>query len=139
MTSVLHVLQTADSSSVNFAQDLSANAFLARLAPGHQAPGSRQNADPKAAEHARNLRVSDIDAATGTRNPLQIGNWRRVTRAVLQVHPQNLAALFFGRLEVRDVALFLQDAGHLDLELGMRNVHLLVPRLDGIANAGQKI
>src|ERR1039457_1907635 len=121
---------------VDLAKPFAAHAFLARLAPGHYASGRGQDADPQTAENTRNLGVSDIHAATRTRNPLQVRNRRRVVGAVLQVHPQNLAAFFFGRFEVRDVALFLQDAGHLDLKLGMRNVHLLVPCLDGIANAG---
>src|SRR5271169_6089064 len=99
-----------DGCLVNLAQYLATHAFLARLASGHYAPGSRQNADPQSAKDARNLRMSDIDAATRTRNPLQVGNRRRVVGTVLQVHPQYFAALFFGRLKVRDVALFLQDA-----------------------------
>src|SRR5271165_2425029 len=129
----------ADSYLVNLAEDLAADAFLARLASGHHALGRGQNADPQAAEHARNLGMPDIHAATGPRDALQVRDGRRIVGAVFQVHAQDPAALFLGRLEVRDVALFLQNAGHLDLELGVGNVHLLVARLDGVTNTRQKI
>ncbi len=42
-------------------------------------------------------------------------------------------------LVVRDVALFLEDAGDFGLQLGGRNIQLLVTRTDRIANAGQKV
>jgi len=45
-------------------------------------------------------------------NPLQVGDHRLVVIAVLQVHAQT-CGLFFRRLEVRDIALFFQDAGNL--------------------------
>jgi hypothetical protein len=37
-----------------------------------------------------------------------------------------------GGLEVRDVALFLQNAGNLQLQPGGWNIHLLVPRLSAL-------
>ncbi len=48
-------------------------------------------------------------------------------------------ALFFRRLEVRDIALFLQDAGNLRLQLGNWYVHLLVPCADRVADARQHV
>src|SRR5271165_62085 len=119
---------------VNLAQDLAAHAFLARLASGHHALGRSQNVDAQPAKHAGNVRVPDVHAAAGARDPLQVRNGRRIIGAVLQIHAQDLAALFFGRLEVRNIALLLQNAGHLDLELRVGNVHFLLARLDGVTN-----
>src|SRR5208337_134736 len=59
--------------------------------------------------------------------------------AVLQIHAQDLVALFFRRLEVRDIALFLQNAGNLRLQLGNWNIHFLVPRADRVADARQHV
>src|SRR5208283_1466856 len=57
---------------VNLTQDLAANAFLARLPPGHHALGRGQNVDPQTTKHTRNIGVPDIHAAAGTRYPLQV-------------------------------------------------------------------
>src|SRR5271169_1914030 len=124
---------------INFAKYFAAKAFLARLPARHDALGCGEDADPQASQHARNLFVANIHAATRARYALELRNRRCVVRAVLQVHAQYLATLFFRRLEVRDVAFVLQNAGHLQLQLGKWNVHLLVPCVDGVANAGQKI
>jgi hypothetical protein len=48
-------------------------------------------------------------------------------------------ALFFGRLEVGDVAFFFQDAGNLRLELGGGDIDFLVPRVQRIAQPRQHI
>ena len=42
-------------------------------------------------------------------------------------------------LVVGDVALFLQNAGNLQLQLGGRNIHFLVPCVDRVANARQHV
>src|SRR5271165_88424 len=55
---------------VNLAEDLSAHAFLARLASSHHTLGRGQNADPQSTEHARNLGVPHVNAAPGPRDPL---------------------------------------------------------------------
>src|SRR5580704_9918351 len=60
-------------------------------------------------------------------------------RAVLQIYPDDLVALFFSGLEIRDVTFFLQDSGNLHLQPGSRNVHLLVPRLQRVAHPRQHI
>ena len=85
------------------------------------------------------LIAAKVHAATGTRNALQVADDSLVVGAVLQVHAQHLQAVLFGRLVVGDVALFLQDAGDLGLQLGGGHVKLLVARADGVADARQKV
>src|SRR5271165_5124591 len=123
----------------DFAEDLAAEAFAARLAPGHHATGRGENADAKSALHALDLIAADVDAAAGTGNAGKVADGGFIVRAILEVHAKNRAAIFFHRLVVRDVALFLQDAGDLGLQLGGRNIQLLVTRANRVANAGQKI
>src|SRR5215469_8625046 len=82
-------------SLVNLAQQLAAHAFLARLTAGHYAPRSGEDVDPHPAEHAWNLAAAHIDTASGTRHALGFRDGRLVIRAILQVNPDNLVALFF--------------------------------------------
>src|SRR5206468_3723679 len=70
----------------------------------------------------------------------QPGQHRRlVVVAVLQIDPQDLMAVVFGGLKVGDVALFLQNTGNLQLQLGSGNIHFLVPGADRIANTRQHV
>src|SRR5262249_51752975 len=52
---------------------------------------------------------------------------------------QDLVAVLFRRLEVRDVALLFQDAGNLQLQLGSRYIHFLVARLNGVSDSRQHV
>src|SRR6185312_2882207 len=114
------------------------NAFAARLAAGHHTLGRGQYGDAKAALHALDVVAAHVNAATGTRNARQItdGSFRA---AVLEVHAQHQPAILVLRFIVRDVALLLEDAGDLGLELRCRNIELLMTRPDGIPDARQKI
>src|SRR5690348_7130127 len=118
----------------NLAQDFPAQAFLARLASGHNPAGGGQDVDAHTAEYARNLAAPHVHPAPRLRHARQVGDGGFITVAVLQINPQNLVALLLHRLEVGDVALFLENAGDLQLQLGGGHVHFLVPRADGVAN-----
>ena len=74
-----------------------------------------------------------------TRNALQIANHSLVVRTVLQVHAQHLLPIFLGSLVVGDVALFLQNAGNLGLQLRSRSVQLLVAGTVRVADTCKKI
>ena len=50
----------------------------------------------------------------------------------LRYRRMDLLRALFGQLEVDDVALFLQDSRDFHLQLGRRDVHLLVPRLEAL-------
>src|SRR5512146_2136820 len=112
----------------DLAQDFAAHAFLARLAPGHDAARSGQDVDAHAAQHARNLAAPHVHPATGLGNPRQIGDGGFVVVAVLQINPQHLVAFLLHRFEVGDIALFLENAGNLQLQLGGGHIHFLVAR-----------
>src|SRR5208283_783662 len=121
------------------AQQFAAQAFAARLASGHHAFGRGQDVDTHAAEHARNLGAAHVDAAAGTRYPRQVGDHGFIIVAVLQIYAQDLVALFFRRLEVRDIALFFEDAGYLRLQLGSWYIDFLVPGANRIADAREHV
>src|SRR6185369_4655651 len=110
-----------------------------RLTTGHDTLRSGQDIDPKTTENARNFGVADVNAAAGTRDAIQLADRSLVVIAVLQVDTDDLLSVFFHRLEVADVAFFLQDAGEFELQFVSRNVHLLVTGLNRIANPCQKI
>src|SRR5580658_8953643 len=123
----------------NIAKQFAAEALPARLASCHHAFRRGQDVDPEATEHPRNLGAAHIDAAARTRHARQIRNHRLIVVAILQIHAQDLVAFFFRRLEVRDIALFLQNAGNLRFQLGGGYVHFLVPRAYRVADARQHV
>src|ERR1700733_5219443 len=125
--------------SPDFAQDFAAYAFAARLASGHHTLGRGEDADAESALHALDLIAAEVNAAAGARDAGEVADRCFVVCAIFQVNAQHVAAILFRGLVVGDIALFLQDAGDLGLQLGGRNVELLVPRADGIADAGKEV
>src|SRR5438067_2270978 len=83
--------------------------------------------------------AADVHAATGTRDALHVRNSGIVVVVILQVNADDLVAFVFRRLEVRDVALFFQNAGNLQLQLGSGNIYFLVPGADRVANSRQHV
>src|SRR5215469_16891035 len=83
--------------------------------------------------------MADVHPATGTGDALHLGDSRGIVRTVLQVNAQDLAALFFRRLEISDVAFFFQNARDLLLQARSGNIELLVTRVNRIADARQQI
>jgi hypothetical protein len=110
-----------------------------RLAACHHSLGSGEDVDPQPAEHAWNIIPSHIHAAPGPRNALQVGDGGIIVLAVFQVNAQDLSAFFLCRLEIGDIAFFFQNARDFQLQLGGRNIELLVTRVDRITNARQQI
>src|ERR1700739_3585554 len=121
------------------AKYLAAQALFARLASCHHALGRGEDVDSQPAEHAWNIVTSHVYAATGPRNALQVGDGGTVVLPVLQVNAQDFSAFFLCRLEIGDVTFFFQDARNFQLQLGSRDIKLLVPCMDRIANACQQI
>src|SRR5579871_332558 len=97
----------------DLAQDLAADIFLARGAPGHQTLGRGQNVDAHPSQYARHFRAADVDAAAGARNALDARNDRLVVGAVLQTHLDALTRAVLDEAETGDVAFVAQDGGHL--------------------------
>src|SRR6185437_8882183 len=123
----------------DLAENLSADTLAARLPASHHAARRGEDVDAQATLDAADLVAAHIHTASGTRDALQVADRSFIVRAILQVHAQHLAAVFFGSLVVGDIALFLQNAGDLGLQLRGGNVQLLVARADRVADAGQKI
>src|SRR5262249_41359659 len=123
----------------DLAEHFAAHALFARLAAGHHALGRGEDVDAEASQHTWDLVAPDVDAATGSRDALQVRDGGFVVAAVLQIDAQHLAAFLFSGLEIGDVALFLEDAGDLQLQLGRRSIDLGMPRAHRVADAGQEI
>src|SRR5215469_18065948 len=134
------ILDIAVSSQLpDFTEDLAAHAFFAGLATGHHASRRGQNVDAQPPEHARNVRPPHVNPAAGAGNALHFRDRGFIVAAVLQIDAHDLVSVFFRCLEVGDVALFLQNAGNLHLQLGSGNIYLLVTRINRIANARQHV
>jgi hypothetical protein len=121
---------------------LAADARLAGLVAGHHALGRGDDGGAHAAQHLGDLGVADVGALAGARHAPEAGDRAAAVGRVLQVHAQQLAGMLgAGRLglEVADVALLLEDAGHLALEVGGRDVHGLVGRGDPVADAREEV
>src|SRR4051794_4826936 len=126
-------------SSPDVCDDLSAHTALARLVAGHHAAGGGHDRGTHAAEHARDVLLGHVAAPAGSRDPLHPADHGT---SVLRVAKPNLDHLADpGRLdaEVADVALLLEDAGHLALQPGCGDLDLLVLGQQSVANPVQVI
>src|SRR5947209_4433319 len=100
--------------------DLTADALAASVVSGHDSSGGRDDGRAHAALDAGHVGVVDVDATARTRDALDAGDDRLALLGVLQRHGQLLAgAPARGRMHLVavDVALLLEDAGDLALEL----------------------
>src|SRR6266540_6290907 len=78
----------------DLAEELSANAFLARSPASHDTFRRRQNIDPESAEHPRNLFAAHVSPAARTRHAFDVRDSRLVGRSVLQIDLQYLRRTF---------------------------------------------
>src|ERR1700722_8192237 len=123
----------------DFAEDLAADTFAAGLTAGHDALGGGHDGDAQTTLNAADLVAAKIDSAARTGDALQIADDGLVVGAIRKINADDLHAVLFGRLVVRDVAFLFEDAGNLALELGGWDVEFLVARTDRVANAGQEV
>src|SRR4029450_11148882 len=127
------------SSSPHVAEDLATHAFAGgRLARHHAARGG-EDVDAQAPVDAGDLVLGAVDAAAGTAHALHVGDDALHAGAVFQVHAEHALLLVLDGLEVRDVALVLEDAGDLDLQLGRGDVHLVQLGPDSVPDPGQHV
>src|SRR4051812_8081999 len=122
----------------NFTEQFAAHTFAARLAARHNALRRCHDGYTESALDTLDFVTADVNTAAGTRDPRQISNGRFAS-AVLQVHAENHLAILFLCLEVRNIALFLENAGNLGLQLRSRNIQLLMTRPDRVPDPRQKI
>src|SRR5262249_14807439 len=99
----------------------------------------RQDGDAHAAEDRWNLVLRDIDPASRTGDAHQAGDHLLVAGPVLEVHAQRALLLVLDDPVVLDEPFFLEELGDPDLQLGGRDVHLLVLGAVRVANAGQEV
>src|SRR3954453_4841201 len=125
--------------SPHVGDDFAADGLALGLVAGHHAAGGRHDRRAHAAEDLGDLARVDIGAAAGRGHALQPRDHRRAVLGVLQAHAQSLADA--GRLGavVLDVALLLEDAGQLHLELGGRDDHRVVLGGQRVANAREEV
>src|SRR5204863_1199168 len=100
--------------------DLAADAALGGSAVGDETVRGGQDRGAHPAEHARQAVLARVDAAAGLRDALQVGDHAFAAAPVLELHDEVVERLAALDVEVLDVALVLQQAGDLELELGRR-------------------
>src|SRR3954451_10813620 len=116
-----------------------ADALPASVVARHHALGGGHDGSAHSAENLRYLTGRHVLAATRPRHALEAGDHRRALLRVLEPHAQRLADAGGLGGEVLDVALLLEDAGHLVLELGVRHVHVLEVGLETVPNTSEEI
>src|SRR5215217_2344090 len=121
--------------------DLAADARLARVVARHDALGGRHDRRAHAAQDLRDVLGVDVRPLPRAGDPLEAGDHGRAVVSVLEpdVDPVARAALGGAHLEVLDVALLLEDAGHLGLQARVRDHDVLVGGLDAVADPGQEV
>src|SRR3954469_12274209 len=122
--------------------DLAADALLARLVAGHDAVGRRDDGGAHAALDLAHALGAGVAALAGTRDAAQARDGRAAVLGVLERDADDLAGVVGrGRLDLvaGDVALLGEDAGHLRLQLGRRDVHRRVRRMDAVADPREEV
>src|SRR5262249_21758004 len=115
----------ASSGSPDVGDDLAAHALLLRLMAGHHADPGADYRGAGAAVDARHVLVVDVPAAAGTGDPFQARDHRAAVLGVFEVDPDLLADPGGLLGEVADVALLLEDPGHLQLQPRRGDLHVV--------------
>src|SRR6267378_3937053 len=124
----------------DFAKNLAAHFGLARRTAAHQPLRRGHDADAQPAYDGTNVGRAEIRTGARARDALQAGDHAAAVRGVLQENAQHLTRLVLvHQLVGRDVALVLEDARNLGLELRDRNIDALVLGGRRVAEARQKI
>src|SRR5262249_7943689 len=119
--------------------DLSADAALARLVAGHHSARGGHDGRAHASEDTGDVALGDVAASTGPRDPLQAADDGVARLRVAQADLDDLADSSRLDAEVGDVALLLEDAGHLALQAGGGDLDRLVLRQERVADPVQVI
>src|ERR1700687_2031609 len=124
------------------AQQLAAQAPLARLPVGQQSLRRRHDPDSEAVAHRLDLVGAAVDPAARAADPGEMVDGRRALGAVAQEDANDAHRLAFRRLDlpqVLDEAFLLEQPGDLELELRARHVEAVVLRQVGVPDPGQQI
>src|SRR3954471_5489343 len=132
-------LPIRDISSPDVRDHFAADALAPRLVTGHHALGRGKDRRAHAALDLWDLLVPDVRAPARGGDALHAADHRLATLGVLQPHAQHLADPTGLGAEGLDVALLVQDARELGLELGSGHVHELVIGAQAVANAREEV
>src|SRR5215831_4504862 len=116
-----------------------ADAFALGGAARDDAAGRGQDCGAHAAEHARQPVLAGVDPPARLGDALEVGQHALAPAAVLQLDDERRVGARLGDMEVADVALLLEDAGDLDLELRVRHLRAVVQRLVGVADPREHV
>src|SRR3954471_5832684 len=126
-------------SSPDVRDDLSADAPLSGLVARHDAARGRHDRGAHASEDSRDLVLGNVAAAAGARDPVHAADHRIAVLGVAEADLDHLSDAPRLDVEVGDVPLLLEDAGHLSLQPRGGNLHLLVVGEQRVADAVQVI
>src|SRR3954453_10749186 len=127
------------SCSPDVRDDLATDTPLTGLVAGHDAARGRHDRGAHASEDSRHLVLGNVAAATRSRHPVHPADHRVAGLGVAKADLDHLSDAPWLDVEVRDVALLLEDAGHLTLQPRGGNLHLLVVCEQRVANSVQVI
>src|SRR5216684_598081 len=120
-------------------QHFAAEALTGRLAPAHDSFGCAENGDAEPTEDSRDLCLARVHAQAGAADPLHARDHASAIGASLEDDTHRLSGSVSLDLVAGDVALVLQDARDLELQLGSRDLHLGMPSRVRVAHAGEHV
>src|SRR5436190_4613479 len=126
-------------SSPDETDHFAADALLLGRAARHHAARGGQDRDAHAAEDARQAVLARVDAPARLGDALEAGDHALAVAPVLEVDDEVVEAFALLDVVVADVALFLEQAGDLDLRARGRHRDRVLQRLVGVADAGQHV
>src|SRR5581483_365179 len=121
------------------AEDFAADALGLGGAARDDAARGGHDRDAHAAEHALAARLAGVDPPARLGHALETAEHTLTAAPVLQLDDERRVRAGFRHVVVADVALLLEDAGNLDLELGGRHLGAVLQRLVGVADAREHV
>src|SRR5215208_2169308 len=119
--------------------DLTAHPTLARLVARHHPARGGHDGRAHSAEDSWDIVLRHVAAPARAGDALHAADHRVAVLGVAEADPDHLTHPRGLHAEVGDIALLLEDAGHLALQAGRGDVHLLVLGEERVADPVQVI
>src|SRR5437764_11919335 len=134
-------LPMRDMSLPDKTNDFAADALRRGGAARDHAAGRGQDCSSEAAQHARQAVLARVDAPARLGHALEAGEHALAATAVLELDDERLVGQLAGLddVEAADVALLLEDACDLFLQLRGRHLDAVLQRLVGVADAREHV